>query len=92
MVGCYSKIPRHTSKANSNGGEVYAGGVKNLLLLPKKKIVVGAGDGTVELIEIKENSGFVKNGAKKNSLIIPCIITVSATMRLFRNLFRRRKV
>ncbi|XP_034191821.2 cilia- and flagella-associated protein 52 isoform X2 [Osmia lignaria lignaria] len=75
MIGCYSKIPKHMSRGNSNGGEVYAGGVKNLLLLPKKKIVVGAGDGTIELIEIKENSGFVKDEAKKNSLVIPCIIT-----------------
>lgn len=33
-------------------GDLYAGGVKSLLLLQNERLVVGAGDGTVELIEI----------------------------------------
>lgn len=79
MIGCYSKIPmrRRTRVAKTNGPdvEVYAGGVKNLLLLEKNKLIVGTGDGTVELIEITKDARLNVNKMNK-SLTIPAIITV----------------
>ena len=79
MIGCYSKIPtrRRTRVAKTNGPnvEVYAGGVKNLLLLEKDKLIVGTGDGTVELIEISKDARLNVNKMNK-SLTIPAIITV----------------
>ncbi|XP_043524972.1 cilia- and flagella-associated protein 52 [Frieseomelitta varia] len=78
MIGCYSKIPtrRRTRVAKTNGPnvEVYAGGVKNLLLLEKDKLIVGTGDGTVELIEITKDARLNVNKMNK-SLTIPAIIT-----------------
>lgn len=74
MVGCYSKIPTQKGKSNSQNGEIYAGGVKNLLLLEKEKLIVGAGDGTVELIEIIKESKLTKI---TKALVIPAIMTVS---------------
>ncbi|EZA49276.1 WD repeat-containing protein [Ooceraea biroi] len=52
MIGCYSKVTRDSRKMKAGEGDLYAGGVKSLLLLKDGKLVVGAGDGTVELIEI----------------------------------------
>lgn len=76
MIGCYSKIPTHPKKSNTCDGQVYAGGVKNLLLLEKGKLIVGAGDGTVELTEIRKESTCAINKIKK-PLIVPAIITVN---------------
>lgn len=75
MIGCYSKIPTQKRKTNSQNGEIYAGGVKNLLLLEKEKLIVGAGDGTVELIEIIKESKLTAKITK--ALVIPAIMTVS---------------
>ncbi|XP_017767135.1 PREDICTED: cilia- and flagella-associated protein 52 [Eufriesea mexicana] len=74
MIGCYSKIPTHPKKSNACDGQVYAGGVKNLLLLEKGKLIVGAGDGTVELTEITKESICTINKTKK-PFIVPAIIT-----------------
>ncbi|XP_076240954.1 cilia- and flagella-associated protein 52 [Calliopsis andreniformis] len=77
MVGCYAKIPQRATKIKTSDGEAYAGGVQNLLLLGKKeKIIVGAGDGTVELAEISKDlvESYVGNKTKK-LLILPCIVT-----------------
>ncbi|KZC13749.1 WD repeat-containing protein 16 [Dufourea novaeangliae] len=78
MTGCYSKVPRatKTKRTREEGAvHVYAGGVKNLLLLRKEKIIVGAGDGTIELIElITTDATPVRNGSRK-LLVLPCIIT-----------------
>lgn len=52
MVGCYSKIPEDPKKLKTGVGNLYPGGVTQLLLLQNKKIIVGTGDGTIELIEI----------------------------------------
>lgn len=52
MIGCYSKITRDLKKMKAGEGDLYAGGVKCLLLLKDGKLIVGAGDGAVELIEI----------------------------------------
>ncbi|KOC68786.1 WD repeat-containing protein 16 [Habropoda laboriosa] len=72
MIGCYSK--------KTKNGEVYAGGVRNLLLSERDNkqhlVVVGAGDGTVELIEIRNESSTLVVASKTNNLlIIPAIIT-----------------
>ncbi|CAK9834368.1 Cilia- and flagella-associated protein 52, partial [Anthophora retusa] len=76
MIGCYSKIPatRLKKKENTNNGEVYAGGVKNLLLSETDKLIVGAGDGTVEQIEITNESLLITNKTN-NLLIIPALVT-----------------
>ncbi|XP_071650715.1 cilia- and flagella-associated protein 52 [Temnothorax longispinosus] len=58
MIGCYSKITRDPRKMKTGEGDLYAGGVRSLLLLKGGKLVVGTGDGTIELIQIitmKEN-------------------------------------
>lgn len=58
MIGCYSKITRNPRKMKMGEGDLYAGGVRSLLLLKDGKLVVGTGDGTIELIQIittKEN-------------------------------------
>ncbi|XP_018044232.1 PREDICTED: cilia- and flagella-associated protein 52 [Atta colombica] len=52
MIGCYSKITRDPRKMKMGEGDLYAGGVRNLLLLKDGKLVVGTGDGTIELIQI----------------------------------------
>ncbi|XP_047349154.1 cilia- and flagella-associated protein 52 isoform X3 [Vespa velutina] len=56
MIGCYSKMYKGLKKVNQAKGEIecYAGGVEKLLLLNDEKMIVGAGDGTVELIEIMD--------------------------------------
>ncbi|XP_035734777.1 cilia- and flagella-associated protein 52-like isoform X2 [Vespa mandarinia] len=56
MIGCYSKMYKGLKKVNQAKGEIecYAGGVEKLLLLNDEKLIVGAGDGTVELIEIMD--------------------------------------
>ncbi|EFN62882.1 WD repeat-containing protein 16 [Camponotus floridanus] len=52
MIGCYSKITRDKRKMKTGEGDLYAGGVRSLLLLKDGKLLVGAGDGTIELIQI----------------------------------------
>lgn len=52
LIGCYSKITRDPRKMKMGEGDLYAGGVRCLLLLKDGKLVVGTGDGTVELIQI----------------------------------------
>ncbi|XP_043280984.1 cilia- and flagella-associated protein 52 [Venturia canescens] len=56
MVGCYSKIPKEPKKLKDGEGQLYSGGVTSLLLLDDDKLVVGAGDGSVESVEIVEGS------------------------------------
>ncbi|XP_076648661.1 cilia- and flagella-associated protein 52 isoform X2 [Halictus rubicundus] len=80
MIGCYSKIPRAGAKNKTRvTGTVYAGGVKSLLFLQNEQMIVGAGDGTVELIEItKKNATSLKNGSIREKLlcqVLPCIVT-----------------
>jgi len=52
LIGCYSKITRDPRKMKMGEGDLYAGGVRNLLLLKDGKLVIGTGDGTVELVQI----------------------------------------
>ncbi|XP_018350730.1 PREDICTED: cilia- and flagella-associated protein 52 isoform X2 [Trachymyrmex septentrionalis] len=52
MIGCYSKITRDPRKMKMGEGDLYAGGVRSLLILKDGKLVVGTGDGTIELIQI----------------------------------------
>ncbi|XP_053987938.1 cilia- and flagella-associated protein 52 isoform X2 [Hylaeus volcanicus] len=74
MIGCYSKISRSTKTKPSNG-ELYAGGVTNLLFLQKQEMIVGTGNGTVELIEIPEEPVAPVGIKTKKLLVVPCIIT-----------------
>lgn len=60
MVGCYSKIPKNLKKINTEAF-LYCGGVTGLAMLQDGRLIVGAGDGTVELVRILESklvSGF----------------------------------
>jgi hypothetical protein len=77
MIGCYSKITRDLKKMKVDEGDLYAGGGKCLLLLKDGKLMVGAGDGTVELIEIisKKTSRTQKPSKLPNT---PQIFTVSS--------------
>ncbi|XP_015588668.1 cilia- and flagella-associated protein 52 isoform X2 [Cephus cinctus] len=65
MIGCYSKIPKDLKKMKAGEGELYAGGVRVVLLLKDGRIIVGAGDGTVDLVEIIENDINVTNKSVK---------------------------
>jgi len=78
MIGCYSKITRDPRKMKMGEGDLYAGGVRNLLLLKDGKLVVGTGDGTIELIQIismKESRTQSKQPSKFPNT--PQILTVS---------------
>lgn len=52
MVGCYCKISKNPKKRKFGRGELYSGGVNNLLLYKQDKLIVGTGDGTVEMVTI----------------------------------------
>lgn len=67
MIGCYSKITRDPRKMRTGEGDLYAGGVSSLLLLKDGRLVVGTGDGTIELIEIISR----KNGRTKKPSKFP---------------------
>lgn len=53
MIDCYCKISKDAKKRKNNIGDLYEGGINTILLL-NGALIVGAGDGTVELIEILE--------------------------------------
>ncbi|KAG7210883.1 hypothetical protein KM043_012364 [Ampulex compressa] len=65
MIGCYSKVSRPKRAKTAEVGLLYSGGVKSLLLLEAGRAVVGAGDGTVELVEIPSASA----GTSKTSIL-----------------------
>lgn len=67
-------------KMKAGEGDLYAGGVKTLLLLKDERLIVGAGDGTVELIEIisKNNQTYTKPKLPN----MPQIFTVSCDLML----------
>lgn len=52
MVGCYSKISSNAKNRKLGIGDLYSGGVSNLLLWEGGKMIVGTGDGTLELVTI----------------------------------------
>lgn len=85
MIGCYSKITRDLRKMKMGEGDLYSGGVTSLLLLKDGKLLVGTGDGTVEMIQIinRKESRTHKPSKFPNT---PQILTVSL---LFINLFRK---
>lgn len=61
-------------------GDLYAGGIKTLLLLKDERLVVGAGDGTVELIEIMNRNNQTRTKPSSTKLPnTPQIFTVSRT-------------
>lgn len=80
MVGCYSKIPKEPKKLKDGEGKLYSGGVTSLLLLDEDKLVVGAGDGTVESVEIVEGS-FHFSGKSVKLPSTPQIKVVRKTFR-----------
>lgn len=52
MVGCYSKVSKDPKNQRKGIGDLYSGGVSNLLLLKSGKLIVGSGNGAVEMVEI----------------------------------------
>ncbi|KAK0095663.1 hypothetical protein PV326_007707 [Microctonus aethiopoides] len=50
LVGCYSKIPTNVQVMKK--GELFCNGVTSLLWLSAKKLLVGTGDGTIEIVQI----------------------------------------
>lgn len=50
LVGCYSKIPADIKSMKK--GDLFCSGVTSLMWLAKKKLVVGTGDGTIEIVSI----------------------------------------
>ncbi|XP_015113522.1 cilia- and flagella-associated protein 52 [Diachasma alloeum] len=55
MIGCYSKISTNPKKLKMGTGDLYSGGVTNVVILPGRKIIVATGDGTVELAGVLEH-------------------------------------
>lgn len=88
MIGCYSKITRDPKKRKTGEGDLYAGGVRSLLLLKDGKLVVGTGDGTIELIQIismKENR--IRKPSKFPNT--PQILTVSRSSHFTTNMLQK---
>lgn len=55
MVGCYAKISKLAKNRRAGIGDLWAGGVTNLLLLEdtgEEKMIVGTGNGIVECVKI----------------------------------------
>ncbi|XP_066601351.1 cilia- and flagella-associated protein 52 [Prorops nasuta] len=52
MVGCYSKVSRDRKKKNVGEGDLFPGGIQNLLILQDKTLIIGTGNGNVEKVEI----------------------------------------
>jgi len=77
-------------KMKMGEGDLYEGGVKSLLLLKDGKLVVGTGDGTIEVVEIinRKNSHPQKPSKFPNT---PQIFTVSYSS-LHRFITRNRNV
>lgn len=58
LLGCYA---RHNSKKPAGKDcEKYLNGVRDLLILDDRHLIIGAGDGTIELVE-ERNVKFNKN-------------------------------
>ena len=74
MIGCYSKISKDAKNRKLGVGDLYSGGVNNLLLYSHDRILVGTGDGTLELITIVELN--VKSDKKLKCPSTPQIKTV----------------
>ena len=67
MIDCYSKISKEAKRRNKDIGDLYEGGIQTLLMLNDVYLIVGAGDGTVELIEILKMLPPVKTTTTKCS-------------------------
>lgn len=52
MVDCYSKVPSDRVKLKFGEGDPYIGGVTSLAFFNDGRMIVGAGNGVVELIQI----------------------------------------
>ncbi|XP_001607842.2 cilia- and flagella-associated protein 52 [Nasonia vitripennis] len=74
MVGCYSKISKDAKNRKIGIGDLYSGGVSNLLIFKQDKIIVGTGDGSIELATIVELN--VKQDKKIKSPSTPQIKTL----------------
>lgn len=81
MVGCYSKVPKNVKKIHIEP-VLYCGGVTSLVLLSDGRLVIGAGDGTIELVKILETELVSNFGEPKLKLpTTPQIITVRIKKR-----------
>lgn len=71
-------------------GDLYAGGVRSLLLLKDGKLVVGTGDGTIELVQI---INLKEDRMRKPSKFpnTPQILTVSRSSPFTANTLKRGK-
>ncbi|KAL1117056.1 hypothetical protein AAG570_004384, partial [Ranatra chinensis] len=64
MIGCYAKLPLKKSPPGKPPTcDLYKMGVRQLILLDNNLMVVGAGDGTVEMIEELETVAVDHNGS-----------------------------
>ncbi|XP_020710448.2 cilia- and flagella-associated protein 52 [Athalia rosae] len=79
MVGCYSKVPKNLKKLHTEAF-LYGGGVTSLALLNDGRLIVGAGDGSLELVKILENEPVSNFGEAKLKLpTTPQIVTLAKT-------------
>ena len=74
MVGCYSKISKDAKNRRLGVGDLYCGGVSTLLLHKHGRLIVGTGDGSLELVTIVETC--VKPDQRIKSPSTPQIKTV----------------
>ncbi|KAJ8682769.1 hypothetical protein QAD02_018561 [Eretmocerus hayati] len=74
MVGCYSKISKDAKNRKNGIGDLYCGGVSSLLLYKTDNLIVGTGDGSLELIKIVEMNE--KSNRKVKSPSTPQIKTI----------------
>lgn len=81
MVGCYSKVSKDAKNRKLGVGDLYSGGVNNLLLYKNGRIIVGTGDGTLELVTIVDVT--VKADKRVKSPSTPQIKTVRVAILHF---------
>ncbi|XP_023314400.1 cilia- and flagella-associated protein 52-like [Trichogramma pretiosum] len=67
MIGCYSKLSKCAKNRKNGLGDLYAGGVSNLLLRNDGRLIVGSGNGAVELVEVLPEPGKINKKLKSPS-------------------------
>ncbi|CAB0032984.1 unnamed protein product [Trichogramma brassicae] len=67
MIGCYSKLSKCAKNRKNGLGDLYAGGVSNLLLCNDGRLIVGSGNGAVELVEVLPEPGKINKKLKSPS-------------------------
>lgn len=64
LVGCFAKYPTGKKRSSVVAVELYSKGITSLYLIADGTMVVGSGNGVVELVKQKLRSGYKRNRCK----------------------------